>query len=123
MCQWFEILYSKLGEIFPEEAPSLIHGDLWSGNFLSDSKGNPVIFDPAVYYGHREMDIGMCLLFGGFSQDFYDAYNESFPLEKGWEERVPVTTLYPLLVHVLLFGASYAHQVKQLLRRLVGSMQ
>ena len=64
----FERLYTKLDEIFPEEPPALLHGDLWSGNFMVDEKGGPVIIDPAVYFGHREMDIAMSKLFGGFNQ-------------------------------------------------------
>lgn len=84
---------------------------------MSDEKGNPVIYDPAVYFGHREMDIGMSKLFGGFPAEFYEHYNEAFPLENGWEERVDIANLYPLLVHVILFGGDYAGQVENILRR------
>jgi len=73
-----EKLCNGFGELFPKEHPSLIHGDLWSGNFMSDENGEPVIFDPAVYYGNREMDIAMSLLFGGFDKTFYDYYGEDF---------------------------------------------
>ena len=69
--------------------------------------GDTAIYDPAVYYGHREMDIGMTKLFGGFDQRFYDAYNEVYPLEKDWLKRLPLTQLYPLLVHAILFGGNY----------------
>jgi len=114
----FDKLYVKLESFFPEESPALIHGDLWSGNFMSDTDGNPVIFDPAVYFGHREMDIGMSKLFGGFSHDFYEAYNDAFPMEKGWQERIEVANLYPLLVHVILFGGSYKYDVERILKRI-----
>ncbi len=84
---------------------------------MADRDGAPVIFDPAVYFGHREMDIGMSKLFGGFSPNFYEAYNEIYPLEIGWQDRVDVANLYPLLVHVILFGGSYAYDVKRILQR------
>lgn len=112
-------LYAKMDQIFPKERPSLLHGDLWSGNFLADSKGNPALIDPAVYYGHREMDVAMSLLFGGFQKEFYRAYQESWPLEKAWERRVDICNLYPLLVHVNLFGSSYASRLKSLLKQLL----
>jgi protein-ribulosamine 3-kinase len=99
--------------LFPEEPPSLIHGDLWSGNFIITGNNNVALIDPAVYYGHREMDIGMSKLFGGFPQIFYDAYNESYPLENGWNERLKYSQLYPLLVHAVLFGGHYVSQAKQ----------
>ena len=111
-----EMLYKKLPEILPIEPPSLIHGDLWSGNYMVGADGNPCIIDPAVYYGHREMDIAMSKLFGGFSPEFYRSYNEEYPLEKGWEKRVELNQLYPLLVHVNLFGEGYSRQVKQILK-------
>jgi protein-ribulosamine 3-kinase len=111
-----EMLYKKLPEILPVEPPSLIHGDLWSGNYMVGADGHPCIIDPAVYYGHREMDIAMCKLFGGFSQEFYRSYNEEFPMEKGWDKRVELNQLYPLLVHVNLFGEGYSRQVRQILK-------
>src|SRR6185503_2478435 len=98
-------------DIFPTEAPSLLHGDLWSGNFIIADNGNPCIYDPAVYYGHREMDLGMTKLFGGFDSRFYSAYHESFPLESSWQKRLDLTELYPLLVHAILFGGSYVGRV------------
>jgi protein-ribulosamine 3-kinase len=110
-----ELLYKKLPEILSVEPPSLIHGDLWSGNYMVDADGNPCIIDPAVYYGHREMDIAMSRLFGGFSPEFYRSYNEEYPMEKGWEKRVELNQLYPLLVHVNLFGGGYSRQVRQIL--------
>lgn len=110
-------LFLLLDEIFPKEPASLVHGDLWSGNFMVNEENQPVLIDPAVYYGHREMDIAMSKLFGGFDQTFYEAYNEIYPLENGWMERVDICNLYPLLVHVLLFGQQYANEVTKILRR------
>ncbi len=113
----FERFFSKVEQLFPIEPPSLVHGDLWNGNFSSDELGNATIYDPAVYYGHREMDIGMSKLFGGFSNEFYDAYNEEWAMESGWEDRVDICNLYPLLVHVNLFGGGYYGSVKSILSR------
>jgi protein-ribulosamine 3-kinase len=113
----FERLYARLGSLFPKEPPALLHGDLWNGNFLVGPQGEPVLIDPAVYYGHREMDIAMTKLFSGFDDAFYTAYNADHPMEKGWEERVDLCNLYPLLVHVNLFGGGYAAQVQQVLKR------
>jgi len=112
-----ERLGSKLSEIFPVEKPSLLHGDLWGGNFISDLSGDAVIFDPAVYYGHREMDLSMTRLFGGFDPAFYHGYDEEWALEPGWEERVAICNLYPLLVHVNLFSGSYIQSVRNVLNR------
>lgn len=103
----FDLLFSRLASLYPYEPPSLLHGDLWSGNYLVDRMGTPVFIDPAIYYGHREVDIAMTKLFGGFSERFYDAYNEAYPLQHGWEKRVGLWNLYPLLVHLNLFGNSY----------------
>jgi fructosamine-3-kinase len=115
----FEKLFAKLPMLFPDEVPALLHGDLWSGNFLCDSNQNPVLIDPAVYYGHREMDLAMSKLFGGFSPRFYEAYHAAYPLETGWQERVDLCNLYPLLVHVNLFGGGYVGQLQSSLRRFV----
>ena len=104
---------SKLGNIFPAEPPALLHGDFWSGNFLASGQGFAVVYDPAVYYGHREMDIAMSKLFGGFEPGFYDAYHDQYPLEKDWQSRLPYAQLYPLLVHAVLFGGSYVHQCRK----------
>jgi fructosamine-3-kinase len=104
----------NLNDIFPNENPSLLHGDLWGGNFLITSPGKAALVDPAVYFGHREMDIGMTKLFGGFDQGFYDAYNEIHPLEKNWYQRIPITQLYPLLVHAVLFGGHYIAATKSI---------
>ncbi len=112
-------LYAQMDDIFPIEKSSLLHGDLWSGNFLVNSDGKAALIDPSIYYGHREMDLAMSLLFGGFQKEFYKAYHEYFPLEKAWERRVDICNLYPLLVHVNLFGSAYATRVKSLLKQLV----
>src|SRR6056297_206973 len=93
-----------------EEATSLLHGDLWSGNYLSDDQGRPVIIDPAVYYGCREAEFGMLKLFGACPADFYEAYEEAFPLPAGWQQRVSVYLLYHLLNHLNLFGSGYRSQ-------------
>lgn len=106
----FENLYSKLSEIFPDEKPALLHGDLWSGNKMNTTLG-PAIFDPAVYFGHREMDIAMTCLFGGFDEMFYQSYNNEFELEKDYKKRTDICNLYPLLVHAKLFGVSYLNDV------------
>lgn len=114
-----EKLSGKLAEIFPEEPPALLHGDLWSGNFIVKTNGLPAIFDPAVYYGHREMDIGMSLLFGGFDRKMYEAYHYHYPLQPGWEQRIQLCQLYPLLVHLVLFGGHYHGQVVDIMRRYI----
>jgi protein-ribulosamine 3-kinase len=100
-----------------DEAPSLLHGDLWAGNFLVDPAGEPVLIDPAVYYGHREADLAMTLLFGGFPAPFYEAYQQEWPLPPGWRDRVPLYQLYHVLNHLNLFGGGYAHQALQLAER------
>ena len=116
----FEAFEKRLPEIFPVEPPALIHGDLWSGNYMANENGEAVIIDPAVYYGNREMDLGMSQLFGGFHPRFYEAYSEAYPLQSGWQERLDYCNLYPLLVHVNLFGRSYLGQIKSILRKFSG---
>lgn len=115
--RYFDTLFNALHNIIPVEKPALIHGDLWSGNFMVSSNGSPCLIDPAVYYGHREADIAMTKLFGGFQPEFYDAYNQAWPMEKAWQKRMDIFNLYPLLVHVNLFGGSYARQVLQIIRQ------
>lgn len=90
--------------------PSMLHGDLWGGNAAALADGTPVIFDPAFYYGDRETDIAMTTLFGGFSPAFYDAYNESWPLDPGYPGRKHLYNLYHLLNHLNLFGSGYLGQ-------------
>ncbi len=107
---------SIIKDIFPEEKPALLHGDLWSGNYIRVTGEQTAIFDPAVYYGHREMDIAMTKLFGGFKEEFYTGYQDIYPLEKGWQRRLPFAQLYPILVHAVLFGEHYVNDVKSTLR-------
>ncbi len=111
-----ETLCKKLEHLFPAEAPALLHGDLWSGNYMIAADGYACIFDPAVYYGHREMDFGMTKLFGGFDPRFYQAYHETYPLQKDWIKRLPLTQLYPLLVHAVLFGGHYIGNARGIMR-------
>ena len=116
----FERLALRLPELFPViEPPARLHGDLWGGNLHIDSGGQPCLIDPAVYGGHREMDLGMMQLFGGFSARTLAAYAECYPLAEGFEQRVALTQLYPLLVHVNLFGGGYAASVKKAVQRYI----
>lgn len=101
----------------PAEPPARLHGDLWGGNAMTGPAGEPVLIDPAVYGGHREMDLAMMRLFGGFSARVFAAYEEAFPLAPGHAERVALYQLYPLLVHVVLFGGGYAASFGQALLR------
>lgn len=112
-----EALQHKLTNIFEEEPPSLVHGDLWSGNFLCNQSSEPVLIDPAVYVGHRSADLAMTNLFGGFHQTFYRSYHHHFPLPTNYEEQWAVCNLYPLLVHLFLFGHSYLLQIERTLQR------
>mgnify|MGYP005840410809 CR=1 FL=1 len=115
--QRLEALLQNLENLVPVEPPALLHGDLWSGNYLPFAERQPALIDPAVYYGHREMDIAMMHLFGGFPRELFRAYNEEYPLEKGWQQRLDIHNLYPLLVHVNLFGGGYAGEVSRILNR------
>jgi len=111
-------LEEKIEEILgsSEEQPSLLHGDLWGGNYMVDKNGSAVIIDPAVYYGHREADLGMTRLFGGFSPEFYESYNETFPLKEGSDYRENIYKLYHVLNHLNLFGGSYYSQAISLIK-------
>jgi fructosamine-3-kinase len=93
-----------------QEPPCLLHGDLWSGNFLIGPKNRPTLIDPAVYYGHREADLAMTRIFGGFSPEFYTAYEQAYPLPPGERRRRPLYEAWHLLNHLNLFGASYYQQ-------------
>ncbi len=114
-------LIERLGEWLgePVEGPALIHGDLWSGNLHTDGSGRPALIDPAAYYGHREAELGMMTLFGGFSNRTFRAYDEAFPLEPGWQERTPLYQLYHLMNHLNLFGTAYRDQVMAIVERFV----
>ena len=105
----FATLFAKLDALYPTpEPPARLHGDLWGGNAMTDERGAPVLVDPAVYGGHREMDLAMMQLFGGFAPRVFAAYDEVHPRLDGHASRVALHQLYPLLVHTLLFGGSYA---------------
>jgi fructosamine-3-kinase len=120
MRRGFERLFARLSELEgPEEPPARLHGDLWAGNLHVDESGAPCLIDPAAYAGHREMDLAMMRLFGGYSERVFDAYEESYPLAAGAEERVGLHQLYPLMVHVNLFGGGYARSVQAILDRYV----
>jgi fructosamine-3-kinase len=111
MKRGFEKLFARLYEIVgPDEPPARLHGDLWGGNLH---------VGPAVYGGHREMDLAMMRLFGGFSEPCFAAYAEAWPLAEGHEDRVPLYQLYPLMVHVNLFGGSYVGSVEHALRQVL----
>lgn len=112
-----ERLLQALNELIPHEAAALVHGDLWSGNVLTNEQGLPVWIDPAVYYGHREMDLAMMQLFGGFSDETFQVYQSLFPLEPGWSARRAYHQLYPLMVHLNLFGASYLSACRQIWKK------
>lgn len=102
--------------------PSLLHGDLWGGNWSALADGTPVLFDPAVYYGDREADIAMTRLFGGFPDTFYSAYEEHWPLHEGHTSRVDLYNLYHVLNHFNLFGGGYAAQAEGMLGRLLSRL-
>ena len=113
----FETLAERMDDLIgPPEPPARLHGDLWGGN-LHAADGDPALIDPAVYGGHREVDLAMMRLFGGFGSRVFDAYQEAFPLAPGAEERVGLYQLYPLLVHVNLFGGSYVSSALSTARR------
>jgi protein-ribulosamine 3-kinase len=115
----FEVLYRRLPEIFNDEKPSLLHGDLWSGNFMCDNNSFPVLIDPAVYFGHRSVDLAMATLFGGFDPAFFQSYHYHFPLPSNHQEQWKVCNLYPLLIHLHLFGKSYLRQILYTLEEFV----
>ena len=115
----FEELFVKLDQLLTIELPAFLHGDLWSGNLMVGREGEPAIMDPAVYYGHREIELAFTTLFGGFSARFYQVYNENYPLEPGYQDRFELYNLYPLLVHLNLFGSSYLGDIANILDKYV----
>lgn len=110
----FEELRARLPTVIPDEPPALVHGDLWHGNMLYTALG-PALIDPAVAFSHREVDLSMMRLFGGFPQRVFDVYVEANPPAAGWQERAELWNLYPLLVHVNLFGGQYVGRLRQAL--------
>jgi fructosamine-3-kinase len=116
--QSLEKLLINLGNWLPAQPPvSLLHGDLWGGNWLVTDMSEAALIDPAVYYGHREAELAFTELFGGFPPHFYAAYNEAWPLESGYAERKDLYNLYHLLNHLNLFGESYGGSVDSILRK------
>lgn len=113
----FQPIYREL--IAVTEPPSLVHGDLWNGNFLCAS-GEPVVIDPAPYWGHREVDLAMSELFGGFAPEFYESYSREFPVMAGYERRREIYNLYHLLNHWVLFGGAYRGQALALIEIVTG---
>jgi len=113
----FSKLELVIGDILKEstEEPTLIHGDLWSGNYICNEHGEVILIDPAVYYGHREADLAMTKVFGGFPPAFYDAYIQEYPLKEGWEYRENLYKLYHVLNHLNLFGRSYLSEAEYLI--------
>lgn len=116
-----ERLSDCLEEFFVGHEPqaSMLHGDLWSGNYAALNDKTPVIYDPAFYYGDRETDIAMTTLFGGFSQPFYQAYNEAWPLDKGYQQRIALYNVYHIINHFNLFGGGYEMQAVSMLQQLL----
>lgn len=119
-----EALLADLGAFFHDYTPppALLHGDLWSGNYMIDENGDAVIFDPAVYYGDRETDMAMTELFGGFPARFYDAYREAYPLDSGYSTRKTLYNLYHVLNHLNLFGGGYRRQAEGMIDALLASI-
>lgn len=119
--EWVDRLLARLSDWIDDRQvrPSLLHGDLWGGNWLPTTDG-PAVIDPAVYFGDREMDLAMASLFGGFPDTFFQTYKEAFPLLPGYEERIPLYQLYYLLIHLNIFGESYGPSVDRILRRYGG---
>lgn len=114
----FDKLYDVLPQLFDnQQKPALLHGDLWSGNYMCSENGDPVLIDPAVYFGHPAVDLGMTTLFGGFPPDFYEAYAYHLPLPPEYNKQWQVANLYPLLIHLLLFGRSYLPQIESTLQQ------
>lgn len=114
----FGSFVDRLDQILTEpEKPSLLHGDLWGGNYMIDEEGKPWLVDPAVYVGHREADLAMTELFGGFDPAFYEAYREIAGIDPGYKDRRDIYNLYHLLNHLNLFGGSYLHSVQAIIHR------
>ncbi len=113
----FERLYDKLPALLVDYGDSLLHGDLWSGNFMVSESGHAALIDPAIYYGNREAELAFTQMFGGFDSEFYKAYFSSSNLEPGFADRAELYNLYPLLVHYNLFGGGYLNSIRMTLDR------
>ncbi len=120
-----EQLCEKLTQFFDnyQPHPSLLHGDLWGGNAAIDKQGNPVIFDPACYYGDKQADLAMTELFGGFSQDFYATYRDTCPIDTGYTTRKKLYNLYHILNHLNLFGSGYLSQAENIISSLLSEIR
>jgi fructosamine-3-kinase len=110
-----KVFYQRVPSIFNEQKPTLVHGDLWSGNFMCNNENQPVLIDPGVYFGHPSVDLAMSTLFGGFDKSFYQAYHYHSPFPPNYKEQWQAFNLYPLLIHLYLFGRSYLQQIDQTL--------
>lgn len=108
-------LYRRIEQEIPEEPPALIHGDMWSGNYIIETDSTAVLIDPSLHFGHREMDLAMSLMFSSFGRTFYESYQQIYPMEKGFESRLPLLQLYPLLVHAILFQGQYISRVERII--------
>ncbi len=115
--------YEEIRRLIPQEKPSLVHGDLWGGNYLVNAKGLPCLIDPATAFAPREVDIGLMHLFGGFDPSLFEAYNIEFPLVEGWQDRIKLWQLYYVLVHVNLFGGGYYSSAKNIVSSLTNKNQ
>jgi fructosamine-3-kinase len=111
--------YKELPNLLPVDKPALLHGDLWSGNVMVGKEGQVCLIDPAVYFGHREIELAFTQMFGGFSRAFYQAYHEEYPIDPGFDQRVEIYNMYPHMVHVNLFGPSYLSGVVSVLKKYV----
>ena len=115
-------MLKKVSELLSgiDESPSLLHGDLWSGNYLVGQNNEPIVIDPAAYFGHREAEFSIMKLFGGFPEKFYIRYQEIYPFTAGADERIQIYTLYHLLNHANIFGSSYLQQSERLVKKIIG---
>lgn len=114
---YLDDIFERMKTLIPDEKPALIHGDLWANNFLTTPEGKAALIDPAVSYAPREMELAMMKLFGGFDEEVFSIYNDIFPLEKEWENRVEMWKLYFVLVHLNIFGFGFLTHVRQILQQ------